>query len=158
MTKKKILIMGIGLLAVGSVAALGITLYMFYMPHRDVQTSKTDYIVEASQLVSEYLIDAKVADQKYLDEEGESKILEITGVVASISEDFINQKVVLLKAEGNKAGVSCTFSELSNHEVDDIKQGQLVTIKGVIRSGASFDVDLGLYEDVIVEKSALVKK
>jgi hypothetical protein len=64
---------------------------------------------------------------------------------------------VLLKGRQDKAGVSATFTSETNKNLDGIQPGQMVRIKGVIRSGASFDEDLGLYENVILDKSDIVK-
>jgi len=156
MTKKRILkisliVIGIALLIGGSVAY-----YMFNMPHRDVQKAKTDYTLKSSDIVKEYLSNADLANEKYLDSEGDSKIIEVTGTIYEISEDFINNKVLILKSVSDKAGVSCTFSTETNSNVSKLKIGDEVTIKGVIRSGASFDSDLDMYEDVIMEKCDVV--
>jgi len=40
--------------------------------------------------------------------------------------------------------------------VEGLKIGDYIKIKGVIRSGAEIDEDLELYEDVIIEKSDIV--
>jgi len=156
MKKKKILkialiVIGVGILIGGSVGY-----YMFNKPARDVQNTKTDFSYNASEIVNEYLTDAQKANDKYLDEAGNSKVLEISGVVANISEDFNNQKVILLKAETDKAGVSCTFTQETNSSIQSVKIGDKITIKGVIRSGASFDEDLEMYENVIIEKSNII--
>jgi hypothetical protein len=98
------------------------------------------------------------ANEKYLDEEGNSKILEISGIVAEITEDFNKQKVVLLKFASDNAGVSCTFTPETNASVSQIKIGETIVVKGVIRSGASYDKDLGMYENVIMEKCSIVSK
>lgn len=156
--KKKIIRIVILFVAAAVLVGGGVGLYMFNKPARDVQNTKTDYSYNASDIVSEYLSDPKKANDKYLDESGNSKVLEISGLVAEISEDFNKQKVVLLKADSDKAGVSCTFTHETNSQVEKIKIGDQVTIKGVIRSGASFDEDLDLYENVIIEKSGLVSK
>lgn len=153
--KKKILKIALIVIGVGILIGGGIGLYMFNKPARDVQNTKTDYSYEASQIVHEYLTDAQKANDKYLDEEGNSKVLEISGVVAQISEDFNNQKVLLLKSANDKAGVSCTFTSETNSNTETIKVGDQITIKGVIRSGASYDEDLGMYENVIIEKSGI---
>lgn len=141
-------------LAIGSAVAF----YAFYMPHRDVQATQTDYKLEASQIVVEYLTDAVKANQKYLDSDGESKILEVTGTIFKVSDDFQGNKVVLLKSENDKAGVSCTFSTETNSKVNDLHIRDNIIVKGVIRSGASYDEDLGMYEDVIMEKCDLNSK
>lgn len=149
--KTLLTLLGVGILIAGAVA-----LYMFNKPARDIQATKTDFSYQASQIVNEYLTDAKKANEKYLDEEGNSKVLEITGTVADISEDFNHQKVILLKTATDKAGVSATFPKETNPHTQNIKVGDEITIKGVIRSGASFDADLDMYENVILDKSDIV--
>ncbi len=150
--KKEIVKWGLILIVSGGVIGGGVILYIFNMPHRDVQAASADYQMEARQLVSEYLADAGAANNKYLQEEGDSKIIAITGIVASIDEDMKQQKVVLLKDAGEKAGISCTFMASTNANAENLRKGNKVTIKGVIRSGAGYDEDLELYEDVIMEK------
>ncbi len=155
--KKKILKIGAILLLAGLLIGGGAVLYMFNMPHRNVQSTSADFSVTASQLVAEYLENPSQANEKYLADDGDSKVLEISGTVAKISEDFNGQKVILLKSITDKAGVSCTFTKETNQNVSTIKLAESVKIKGVIRSGASFDPDLEMYENVIVEKSDLIK-
>lgn len=152
MNKKKIIKIGLILLLSGVVIGGSVVLYMFNMPHRNVQSAKTDVTITADDLVNEYLADATTANNKYLDEEGESKILEITGTVFSIGEDFNGNKEILLKSADAKAGVSCAFTTETNAKAKNIKIGDNITIKGVIQSGASFDEDLEMYENVIVDK------
>ena len=156
MTKKKILKLILIVIGVLILIGGGVGFYMFNKPARDVQNTKTDFSYIASEIVNEYLIDAQKANDKYLDEEGNSKVLEISGVVAEITEDFNQQKVILLKADSDKAGVSCTFTPKTNSNALKVKIGEEITIKGVIRSGASFDEDLDMYENVIIEKSDIV--
>ncbi len=146
------------MVATGLVITGGIIIYMFNMPHRNVQNTSTDYSIRVKEVVNEYLTDADKANNKYLDSEGESKILEVTGMVSSITEDFNKQKVVLLKAKDLEAGVSCTFIAGTNESASTLKEGDKVTIKGVIRSGASYDEDLEMYENVIMEKCSIASK
>lgn len=144
----------LGILLIG----LGIALYLFNMPHRNVVGSKADFNMAASAIVNEYLNDPASANAKYLNEEGESKILAVTGTVRSIDEDMNQQKVILLMEANDKAGVSCTFTQNTNKHTDNIETGQQITVKGVIRSGASYDADMELYEDVILEKCDIINK
>jgi len=153
---KKILKWGLIVLTVVIVVGGGTFLYVFFQPHRDVQATQSDYQLEAKQIVDEYLTNYNAANDKYLQEEGDSKIIEITGIVAEISEDFNKQKVVLLKNSGEHAGVSCTFTSETNQNAENLKLGDKVTIKGVIRSGAGYDEDMELYEDVIFEKCDVI--
>lgn len=153
-TLKLIAIVGI----IGLVIALGVVYYIFNMPHRDVQAAKIDFSMSSTQIVNEYLTNADAANEKYLQEEGDSKILAVTGKIYAISEDLNNQKVILLKDSSENAGVSCTFTKETNNNAEDLKVGQTITIKGVIRSGAGFDEDLDMYENVIMEKCDVVKQ
>ncbi len=158
MKRKKIIKILLLILFIGLVTAGSIVYYQFNQPHRNVQESKTDYSFSSSQIVKEYLANAKAANEKYLDEEGNSKILEIKGTVAEITEDFNNQKVVLLKSKTDDAGVSCTFTPETNASINQIHIGETIAVKGVIRSGATYDKDLGMYENVIMEKCSIVSK
>jgi len=155
--KKKILKIGAILLISGLLIGGGTVLYMFNMPHRNVQNASTDFSLTASQLVTEYLENPTKANEKYLADDGDSKVLEIKGTVAKISEDFNGQKVVLLQETTDKAGVSCTFTQETNKNASTVQVGETITIKGVIRLGASYDPDLEMYENVVIEKSDLVK-
>ena len=142
----------------GLLAGGGIGLYMFNKPHRDVQSAQADYVLTSSQIVAEYLADNQAANQKYLAADGNSKILEISGEVNEISENFNGQKVVLLHGVKDKAGVSAIFTAETNDNLDRVKIGRTITVKGVIRSGASYDEDLEMYENIILEKSDIVKE
>lgn len=155
MTKKrifKISLWAIGLVIIFSVV---IAYYMFNIPHRNIQATESDYTLMSSDIVNEYLSNSELANKKYLDSEGESKIIEVTGNINELTEDFNHNKVVLLKSQGDRAGVSCTFLAETNIKTSNLKPGEQVTIKGVIRAGASFDSDLNMYENVILEKCDL---
>ncbi|MBW6496987.1 MAG: OB-fold putative lipoprotein [Bacteroidales bacterium] len=156
MNRKKILKIVAILAVAGLLIGGGIGAYMFFMPHRDIQKSPTDFALTSSELVAEYLNDMEQANQKYLSADGESKILEITGTVAGITEDYNGQQVVLLKEPGQVAGVSCTFMQETNSNATALNIGQSVTIKGVIRSGVFYDPDLEMHLNAVLEKSDVV--
>lgn len=154
MEKKKLVRLGLKLAIAGFVIAIVVALYLFNMPARDVQGAKVDYSVTATKLVNEYLENNQTANAKYLAEDGESKILEIKGVVKEITTNFNNETVVVLNGPQGKANVNCTFLPESN---ENIKVGKEISIKGVIQSGASYDDDLEMYTDVVIGKVSLVK-
>lgn len=149
---KRVIIIAI----VGVIVAAGIGLYLFNKPHRNVQAAEADYSLSSSQIVNEYLQDIEAANSKYLTADGDSKILEVTGKIAKISENYDGQIVILLKNNEDKAGVSATLSGNIDEEASMIEIGETITVKGVIRSGASFDEDLELYEHVILDKCDIV--
>lgn len=158
MRKKRILKLMIILVVTGMVIGGGIALYMFNMPHRDVQSQKADYSLTSTEIVNEYLNDKDAANQKYLAVDGESKILEITGTVSKITEDLNGQSVILIKNTGDKAGVRATMLPSSELLISELNTGETITVKGVIRSGANYDEDLEMYENIVLEKSTIINR
>jgi hypothetical protein len=154
--RKKIIKIGAILVVFGLIVGIGVALYLWNLPHRDVQATATDYKVTASELVSEYISDWDGANTKYLATDGNSKVLEVTGTVVRVSENFNGQKVVLLRENGDKAGISFTFLPEKGATAEELNPGQVVTIKGVIRSGVYFDQDLDMFVNAVVEQSDLV--
>jgi hypothetical protein len=155
--RKKIIKAALAILVIVVIVGSATAYYMFNMPHRNVQKAKTDYSLTASQLVTEYLTDAIGANIKYLADDGDSKILEISGTVSKITEDFNGRKVLLLKEKGQPTGISCTFTEEAGSKALELQPGQTATLKGVIRSGANYIEDFGLWENVVMEQCAPVE-
>ncbi len=134
-----------GILSVG-----GTILYMFNMPHRDVQGETAKYTIEANKFVNEFMDNSEASNAKYLD-----NVVVVSGTVAEISEDQLKQKVILLKTD--KAGVNCTFTAETNVNANKLSAGDKVKIKGIVRMGASYDEDLEEAEFAILEKCNIIK-
>ncbi len=147
---KKVVKYGLIIGGTGILIAIAVVLYLFNMPHRNVQGEDVSFAVEANLFVNEFLTNVNASNAKYLD-----KVVVVSGEVKEISEDMLKQKVVTLKTE--KAGVNCTFTVETNANAEGIKIGENVKIKGVVRLGASYDADLDLTEFAILEKCDLIK-
>lgn len=149
----------ISLLVIGAILVIGgsIGYYLFNMPHRDVQATEADASLSAESLVNEYLDDYDAANAKYLDEEGESNVLQVSGTISKISEDYQGNLVLTLQSGEMKAGVNCTLLSNGKTAGSDYKVGDKVSIKGVIRAGARYDEDLEMYESIILEKAAIIQ-
>ncbi len=158
MNKKKIIKIAGIIILIGFLIGGGVVYYLFNMPHRNITAAKTDIVISADMVVNEFLTNPTSANDKYLDEEGESKILEVNGIISSINKDFNGNTEIVLKSNESKAGVSCTFTAETNSSTVNLTIEQPVSIKGVIRSGASFDADLEMYENVIMEKCSIANK
>ncbi len=148
---------GLILLACGVVLGVSAYTIIMFTPHRDVQATPTDFKISAKTLVHETLDDAIASNAKYLEEDGNSKIIEVTGTVAAVNEDMNKQKTILLKEEGEGAGVNCTFTLNTNAKVEEVHVGDKVTIKGLFKSGAEFDEDMEEYLDVNLSKCDIIK-
>ena len=80
------------------------------------------------------------------------------GLISSITKDQNNQTVILLKDASEEAGVNCTFLKDTESRIKDLKKvGDNIKIKGFITLGASYDEDLEMYEDVIMQDCDIVK-
>lgn len=154
---KKILRIVLILVVVGVLGGGGYAAYVYFMPHRDVQGAKADDTLKATELLTEFTADKEAANKKYLDEEGESKILIIEGRVESITTDQNQQKVVLLQEEDGKMGVSCTFMAETNKNLEGIKVGDRVKVKGAITQGSGYDDLLELYDNALLINCDIVK-
>lgn len=148
---------GLIIAAVIVVAGGTYAFYLFNLPHRDVVGAKADLTLPANALVNEFLTDAAAANAKYLDAEGDSKVLAVSGTVSAIETDLNGNTVVLLKESGAEAGVRCSFTAETNTQATGLKIGTTATIKGVIRSGAAYDEDLELYEHAVLEKCSIAQ-
>ncbi|MCH8904344.1 MAG: hypothetical protein IIA45_10565 [Bacteroidetes bacterium] len=144
---KKLLLAGV----IVGVAVGSYVLYLLNMPHRDIQGEKAFTEINAKGLVDEFLFNLDTANEKYLDQ-----VIIVEGTVSETYEDQKGQVVVVFAVEERVVGVSCTFMEETNENARNLKKGEVVRVKGVLQSGAEIDEDLGLNEDVILEKCDVV--
>jgi hypothetical protein len=157
MKKNKIIkIAGIIVIA-ALIIAIGTAYYMFNKPHRDVQHTQADYILTASELVAEYLNDAASANEKYLSSDGESKILELSGLIKEVSKNMKGETVILLLSAESLAGVSATLDASIEIIFEKLVIGKNITIKGVIRSGAIYDTDMEMYRNAVLDKCSIIQ-
>ena len=134
----------------GAVIGGAIILYLFNMPHRDVQGEDAAFSITANEFVAEFMKNPAESNIKYLDQ-----VVIVSGVIAEINEDQLMQKVIVLEVPGS--GISCTFMAETNQNAANLKVENSVTIKGIVRLGASYDEDLDLSEFGILEKCDIVK-
>ncbi|MCF6242698.1 MAG: OB-fold putative lipoprotein [Bacteroidales bacterium] len=151
MLKKIILVVAVFAILGGSYG-----LYLYFMPHRDVQSTEVFTTISSGDLVAEYLKDNAAANTKYLADDGDSKVIIVTGKVFSKEKDQKNQWVIILKDDNQPVGVSCTFMLNTNKNAENLQKGQSVKIKGVLRSGVDEDSEM-LGEDVIIENCDVFK-
>lgn len=148
----------IALLAGAAVAVIGLSIggYVYFKPHRNVQNQSVDEVLTVQQLTAEFSNNAAAANARFLAADGNSKILLVSGPVASISTNQQGETVVLLKEPSAGAGVMATL--LSNETAGGkaLQIGDTITIKGAITAGNSYDADLDLYEHAILVQAAVV--
>lgn len=150
---KKIAMFGILVLMIA-----GIAVYLYVnQGHRDVYNSEADLKVDATEIVNEFLGNASEANKKYLSSDGESKIIEVSGVFSSLSEDIEGNAIVLIQGTSSDAGVNCKMLPDYKSKAASLKQGEKVVVKGVVRAGAYYDEDLEMYDHVILDQCSIVE-
>jgi hypothetical protein len=145
-------------LVMGLMGGLGVSsfaVYVWFMPHRDVVSAEPDYQLSSFSFISEYLEDSGASNNKYLSDDGDSKIVVLSGLVASISQNQNGDQVVLMKETGSLVGVAFTFATETNGDATVLKPGQFIAIKGVVRAGPRHDEFLGLYSNGVIEKASI---
>ncbi|MCW5923275.1 MAG: hypothetical protein KIS77_13095 [Saprospiraceae bacterium] len=114
-------------------AAIGY--YLWNKPHADMQSAKTDLVVEAAALFGEFDTDESAADAKYL-----NKTIAVSGKVKESTKAEDGAAKVILDTGGD-FGVLCELDPLSQHPRTDFPIGETVTFKGIC-TGFNFDVQL----------------
>jgi hypothetical protein len=124
----------------------GVVFYIYYKPHRNVESEKPNVTVNSTDLFNIYTDNEKLADSLYLNE-----IIEVKGVVGEIIKDQKGERVMVLKGEEEIFGVVCSIdeSDLDNRrKAASVKVGDIITVKGIC---SGFDSDVKLNKCVIVE-------
>lgn len=156
MKRNKRIQITLGLALIAVIIGLGVVYYLFNLPHQDVQGTATAYTLTVDELVDEYLRDPDAADQKYLDEQGFSRVIEVSGRISSQTQNYAGQSVIVISAEVAPVGLRCTMIDAyAAYQLPS--DGSIVALKGVIRSGAWSDQELGIFEPVIMDQCAPVR-
>ena len=131
MNKKKIILSILVLAIVGSFIAYK----MYNKPHVNVAESKSDIVLTADKILSDFSTDENAANTKYLE-----KIIEVKGTVSDIKTE--NEKgIITLKTNDDFGSVLCHLSESSTKKINSIKEGQEIKVKGIC-TGFLMDVIL----------------
>jgi len=100
---KKLLLTG----AIAILIGISYVVYLFNMPHRNVQSVKAFVEIESGVLVQEFLNNPDAANTKYLAEGGESKVIIVNGHIDAIFEEQKNQKAIVLKDMDHNCNYYC---------------------------------------------------
>jgi hypothetical protein len=115
--------------------------YTFKKAETNVSVKKADYEIKAADLLSAFDSNESTANTQYL-----NKILSVSGLVESVSEDSIGISVYLKEPDA-ASGVICGF-DLKSNDVSLIRKGSRVTIKGICT---------GYLLDVVMNKCSVEK-
>jgi len=100
--------------------------YTFHKPHKNTFNLKAEYALAAPQLFSKFESDEDSANKEYL-----GKILEVTGKIVDVKKFEGNYEISL---EDEMEGITClvdsNYAVQQKRELDKLKPGQIVKIKG----------------------------
>jgi hypothetical protein len=143
--KRIIIISILGLMLLGG----GYGYYLFNKPHQGIADVAPTFRLSATSLVEAYDKDENAANAKYL-----GKIVEVTGIISEKVKNEKGKYNITLQA-ADLAGVGCEFDPKSQEEVQNLKEGQEVQIKGIC-TGVLMDVVL--VDCVCVNSEKLTEK
>jgi hypothetical protein len=109
--------------------------YLWNKPHEDVQASKPAAVVEAAQLLNDFVADENAANAKYL-----GQTVQVSGTVKESSEEEGLIKV-MLDAGNENFGIYCTLDSAGPHPRKTFSSGEKLTLKGKC-DGINLDVQL----------------
>jgi len=115
-----------------ALSAILAALYMYNLKHTDMAKTKPDFILTASALQKEFEDNEASASARYI-----NKILEVTGVVVSITPADSNNLNVSLKTGSEISSVICTFPVIA--DPSKFRTGDEITLRGEC-SGFLMDV------------------
>jgi len=134
--KKRVYILVVLTLLISSAVIL--FYYKWNKPHQTI-ADVAGIKIDAADLFREFSETERQATEKY-----NGKVLEISGVISAVSTNQEGKTIVQLQTNDPMFGINCTMENDPG-----IKQGEIVTIKGVCS---------GFTTDVILIRCYLIKK
>lgn len=131
MNKKRIIIT---ILILGIIGAF-IAYKMYNKPHVDVADTKSDLVLTADKIQSDFSTNENEANKKYLE-----KIIEVSGEISDITIEK-EKGIITLKTNDNFGSVLCHLSDKSTQKINTLSIGKTVTLKGIC-TGYLMDVIL----------------
>jgi len=108
---------------------------MYNKPHVNVAGTKSDIVLTADKILTDFSTNETEANNKYLE-----KIIEVSGVVLETSTEK-EKGIVTLKTNNDFGSVLCHLSDKSTKKINDIEEGQSIKLKGIC-TGYLMDVIL----------------
>jgi hypothetical protein len=128
------------LFLIAGIAALVAAVAFYQFNKGPVDVKKASSIkVNAAELYQTYYKDSITATKTY-----SNKIVETTGTVAQVTNNQLNQSVVLLITNETGAFINCTVEDT----LARFKEDETISIKGICTGIGMGDPDLGILGDV----------
>jgi tRNA_anti-like len=111
--------------------------------HPDTHQLNAAFKVDAVDLVSLFEADASTATKQYAD-----KVIDVHGFVSGIQVTDTSG-TVFLKGGTSSSSVMCQFDQKALREITQVRNGELVTIKGIC---SGYLMDVVMVRCIVVDK------
>lgn len=122
-----------------AIVSILVALSMYFKKHKDLASTKPDFVITATALQKEFEDNEKTASEKYI-----NKILEVTGSISSVSQADSSNINISLKTGNDLSSVICTFAA---RDPSKFQTGGDVIIRGECS---------GFLMDVLLNNCALI--
>jgi ABC-type glycerol-3-phosphate transport system substrate-binding protein len=147
-TKKNIVL--VLLLITAGAAAIGY--YLYNKKHFSVESTTASTVIAAITLHQTFVTDSVLAKNKFIGDEVNHKVIQVSGEVAEIKKDLQGNTIILLKTSTDGAFINCAMEG----RAENINAGSKIAIKGIC-TGYNFDADMGIPGDVILTRCFIAK-
>ncbi len=138
---KRILQFGLIALLIGG----GIGYYMWNKPHETI--GKPNFTLTATEIVAEFDKDEAEAMKKYVSQDGNTIVVQVSGKIADVKNDTSGITIALDTGDPIN-GVSCVLDRFTKHSHTDFKVGDDIKLKGLCT---------GKLSDVVIDRCVEVR-
>lgn len=131
----------------------GFGLDIWFAPHRDVRTAPVFEEFDVHDFTTEFISNYQSATEKYLSDDGDSKIVTMTGTITEIDTNLNEEIVIELSGENTEASARFTLAYDQMEKASELKAGDKTKLTGVVSCGAYFDSDFNRYIDAVLEQA-----
>lgn len=148
-TKRIIWYSVLGLLVIG--AGAGYYAYKEYTrKNLNPENVKPDISTTSKELYQAFTADSSAAKKKFSQKD---EVVEVSGIVTSVSENQDKQTVIMLSTNDSTASVNCTMEG----EAKSVRVNDNIKLKGFCTGMGSGDADLGIMPDLYMIRCYLIK-
>jgi hypothetical protein len=147
-TKKTVLFSILGILLIATV----IGYKMYNKQHFSVESATPVAEITAAELHTAFSTDSTLSNTKFIGDEVNQKVIQVTGEVSEIKKDQQGSTILLLKTATGGAFINCTLE----HAPETIAIGKTITIKGMC-TGYNYDAEMDIPGDVILTRCYIIK-
>jgi hypothetical protein len=151
MSAKKIILFAI-LVTVLAAATIGYKMYN--KKHFSVESAAPVAEITAIDLLQIFVADSTLAKNKYIGDESNHKVVQVSGVIKEITKNQLQQIVLKLKTSTDGAFINC---EMEGKVGSNTAAGNNIILKGIC-DGYLYEADFGIPGDVNFKRCFIIKE